>query len=180
MVHSSFRYVFNISVSNLAHDWYSPTLYFPYVYPSMIVLYRLVFVICFLVGGPLFVGGVEVVETQPSQTCCICFELLSEEGSTPPVVVNTPYKFLNSLRGVSSVSGPNFNCCHADLFHKTCVEAWVDRGRPDCPICREEFGWNLGSWIKFLESNSSREVFHYYMNFIVIGMVAYIAFHLLL
>ncbi len=149
------------------------TCHILYVYPSMIALDRLVFVLVLSVSVVVG-GGVDNVEFQSSQTCCICFEPLSEEGATPFAVVKKPNKFLKFLRGLSSVKGPQFNCCHADQFHKTCVEAWVDRGRHDCPICREEFRWNLDRWITFLESESSREVIEYGWNS-MIGMVGFVA-----
>jgi hypothetical protein len=134
----------------------------------MIFVNQLVFVLVLSVSVVVG-GGVDDVESQSLQTCCICFE----QGSTPLAVVKKPNKLSNFLRGFSSVSATTFNCCHADQFLKTCVEAWVDRERHDCPICREKFRWNLGRWITFLESDSSREVIEYGWNS-MIGMVGFV------
>ncbi|EXB78378.1 Uncharacterized RING finger protein [Morus notabilis] len=29
-----------------------------------------------------------------------------------------------------------FNCCH--VFHRECLDAWIDQGRGTCPLCRSK------------------------------------------
>ncbi|CAN4075923.1 unnamed protein product [Withania somnifera] len=29
------------------------------------------------------------------------------------------------------------NCCH--VFHRSCVDRWMDHGQNTCPLCRKEF-----------------------------------------
>ena len=138
--------------------------------PSMTCISRL----CLILVGLLFtvVVGADV-ESQISEPCCICFAPLSEEGSLPLAIVKKPNKLSTFLRGLSSDTEPQFACCHADQFHKSCVEAWVDREHHNCPICRTEFKWSLSRYITFLESEENREALDY-ASYALVGMAGFL------
>ena len=121
-------------------------------------IYRLTLlvIVCFAWG----VRGADV-ESQNPQQCCICFMPLSEDGAIPLATVKKPNRLSMFLRGISPVSEPQFACCHGGEFHKSCVEAWVDREHYNCPVCRTTFKWSLSRIITFLESEDNKEGIEY-------------------
>ncbi|XP_060971128.1 RING-H2 finger protein ATL79-like [Cannabis sativa] len=61
----------------------------------------------------------------------------SNTGSSPPPSSSCNYCIvcMNEIEGKEEVRVP-INCCH--VFHKECLDAWVDQGQPSCPLCRSK------------------------------------------
>ncbi|XP_030501986.1 RING-H2 finger protein ATL54-like [Cannabis sativa] len=62
----------------------------------------------------------------------------SNIGSSPPSPsssCNYCIVCMNEIEGKEEVRVP-INCCH--VFHKECLDAWVDQGQPSCPLCRSK------------------------------------------
>ena len=93
-----------------------------------------------LVAVPVFFLAESIKKQLPVMSYCNFVEKRSTRSSSSEIGKSITdgvicIVCMNGIEGSQEIRVP-FNCCH--VFHRDCLDAWVDQGQATCPLCRSK------------------------------------------